>query len=170
MSLAGISKTVLRNTPRQSSGKHGESQHPYHSLQPAYSCKRKFGYFAENCSLAMWQRIVEQFPNHLESQHLQDSFKLWGQATLDRKFESQAIFWCKDQYESEEDHVYFVIRSIELRPVGSEWIQTWYDNFPMPMIYEPYKSPSDVYTNWSLPIACFRLWPCAAIPICSSRL
>ncbi len=58
----------------------------------------RFEYFAKHCSLATWQRIVEQSPNHLESQQLQDSFKAWAQARTDAKFESQAQLDCRPAY------------------------------------------------------------------------
>lgn len=95
-----------------------------------YETKR-FEYFAKHCSLATWQRIVEQFPNHLESQQLQDSFKAWAQARMDAKFESQAELDsrpadCGIGPEGDcGDDCAFLVKCIESRPAGSEWITTW---------------------------------------------
>ncbi|KAB5549459.1 hypothetical protein GE09DRAFT_1288098, partial [Coniochaeta sp. 2T2.1] len=58
-------------------------QHVQSSLAQSVEWETWLGHFAENSSLAAWQRIVEQFPDHIHSSDLQHSFKAWGQARTD---------------------------------------------------------------------------------------
>ncbi len=154
--LVDMLKTVLRTAPRPLSGKHGEYHDPLGTsdmLMASHLRQQRFGYSCGSCTLGAWQHIVEQFPSCLESQHLQESFKLWGQAKLDRRFESQAEFTCAtpprkrfptnseadseddtrlptDVRDDPQDHHSFLIKSIESRPVGSEWTITWCGTSP----------------------------------------
>ncbi|KAB5578894.1 hypothetical protein GE09DRAFT_1023195 [Coniochaeta sp. 2T2.1] len=85
-----------------------------------------FEHFAKRCCLAPWQRAVEQFPNHLRSEGLRESFKAWGQARADKKFDNTSrLYLPTDDLDRPEgdcgDDYSFLIKSIESRPVGSSW-------------------------------------------------
>ncbi|OIW30426.1 hypothetical protein CONLIGDRAFT_699866 [Coniochaeta ligniaria NRRL 30616] len=68
---------------------------------------------AKSCSVTSWERVLEQFPGYLESEHSK-SFKAWARAKSDQILMSQTKIAISD--------LDFLIQSIKSRHDDSDWI------------------------------------------------